>query len=197
VESLYNLSVEQVKYQARDRLSFTHFLALGIEDRIPAGTTLRLFREKLAKARLIEKLVEQFSRQNEARSYIIRAGQMVDATICRYVVKAVAGTRADRWKALFFEVTNNPDGIPQSHVPVNSTETEYAKEFKFFCVAAAERFLRLIWYECDVTRTSNVLSIYIRKTPLAAHSRAIVPSRELSTETRSLFPGAARYGPTG
>jgi IS5 family transposase len=38
------------------------FLALGIEDRVPDGTTLRLFREKLAKLRLIEKRVEQFSR---------------------------------------------------------------------------------------------------------------------------------------
>jgi len=40
------------RYQARDRLSFTHFLALGIEDRIPDGTTLRLFREKLTKAQI-------------------------------------------------------------------------------------------------------------------------------------------------
>jgi hypothetical protein len=67
VQSLYNLSDEQVEYQARDRLSFTRFLALGIEDRIPDGTTLWLFREKLAKARLIEKLFEQFSRHLEAR----------------------------------------------------------------------------------------------------------------------------------
>ena len=39
----------------RDRLSFTRFLGLGIEDGIPDGTTLWLFRETLAKAGLIEK----------------------------------------------------------------------------------------------------------------------------------------------
>ena len=41
----------QAEYQVRDRLSFTRFLRLGIEDSIPDATTLWLFREKLAKAR--------------------------------------------------------------------------------------------------------------------------------------------------
>ena len=35
LQSLYNLSDEQVEYQVRDRLSFTRFLGLGIEDGIP------------------------------------------------------------------------------------------------------------------------------------------------------------------
>src|SRR5450631_3586140 len=79
VQSLYNLSDEQAEYQARDRLSFTRFLALGIEDRIPDGTTLWLFREKLAKAGLIEKLFGQFGRHLEARGYIARGGQILDS----------------------------------------------------------------------------------------------------------------------
>jgi IS5 family transposase len=48
LQSLYNLSGEQVEYRVRDRFSFTR--RLGIEDRIPDGTTLWLFREKLAQA---------------------------------------------------------------------------------------------------------------------------------------------------
>src|SRR5260370_32058085 len=58
LQSLYNLSDEQIEYQVRDRLSFTRFVRLGIEDSIPDGTTLWLFRETLAKAGLIEKLFE-------------------------------------------------------------------------------------------------------------------------------------------
>src|SRR5665647_1115114 len=81
LQSLYNLSDEQVEYQVRDRLSFTRFLRLGIEDSIPDGTTLWLFRETLAKAGLIEKLFERFGQHLEARGYIARGGQMVDATI--------------------------------------------------------------------------------------------------------------------
>src|ERR1017187_202964 len=81
LQSLYNLSDDQVEYQVRDRFSFTRFLKLGIEDRIPDGKTLWLFREKLAKAGLIEKLFEQFGRHLEAKGYMARGGQMVDATI--------------------------------------------------------------------------------------------------------------------
>ena len=80
-QSLYNLSDEQIEYQVGDRLSFTRFLKLGIEDRIPDGTTLWLFREKLSKAGLIETLFERFGQHLEAKGYIARGGQMVDATI--------------------------------------------------------------------------------------------------------------------
>jgi IS5 family transposase len=54
---------------------------LGIEDGIPDATTLWLFREKLAKASLIEKLFERFDRHLAAQGYMARGGQMVDATI--------------------------------------------------------------------------------------------------------------------
>ena len=65
----------------RDRLSFTRFLRLGIEDRIPDGTTLWLFREKLAKAGLMEKLFDRFDRHLGAKGYIARGGQIIDASI--------------------------------------------------------------------------------------------------------------------
>ena len=81
LQSLYNLSDEQVEYQVRDRLSFTRFLKLGIENHIPDGTTLWLFREKLAEAGLIEKLFDRFDQHLGARGYIARGGQIVDATI--------------------------------------------------------------------------------------------------------------------
>ena len=81
VQSLYNLSDEQAEYQVRDRLSFTRFLGLALEDRIPDATTLWLFREKLAQAGLIEKLFQRFDQHLQAKGYIARGGQMVDATI--------------------------------------------------------------------------------------------------------------------
>ena len=81
LQSLYNLSDEQVEFQVRDRLSFTRFLGLGFEDGVPDGTTLWLFRERLAKAGLIETLFERFGHHLEAKGYIARGGQMVDATI--------------------------------------------------------------------------------------------------------------------
>jgi IS5 family transposase len=55
-------------------MSFRRFLRLGIEDRVPDGTTLWLFRETLGKAGLIEKLFKRFSRHLEAKGYIARGG---------------------------------------------------------------------------------------------------------------------------
>jgi transposase, IS5 family len=81
LQALNNLSDEQVEYQVRDRLSFTRFLRLGIEDSIPDATTLWLFREKLTKAGLVEKLFERFDQCLEAQGYMARGGQMIDATI--------------------------------------------------------------------------------------------------------------------
>ena len=81
LQSLYNLSDEQIEYQVRDRLSFTRFLTSGIEDCIPDGTTLWLFREKLATAGVIKKLFDRFDRHLGAKGYIARGGQIVDATI--------------------------------------------------------------------------------------------------------------------
>ena len=81
LQALNNLSDEQVEYQVRDRLSFSRFLGLAIEDSIPDATTLWLFREKLAEAGLIEKLFERFDQHLAAKGYIARGGQIIDASI--------------------------------------------------------------------------------------------------------------------
>jgi IS5 family transposase len=80
LQALNNLSDEQVEFQVRDRLSFTRFLRLGIEDSIPDATTLWLYREKLAKAGLIEMLFDRFDQHLAAQGYIARGGQIIDAT---------------------------------------------------------------------------------------------------------------------
>ena len=81
LQSLYNLSDVQIEYQVWDRATFTRFVGLGSEDCIPDGTTLWLFREKLARAGLIETLFDRFDQHLTAKGYIARGGQMVDASI--------------------------------------------------------------------------------------------------------------------
>ena len=56
----------------RDRLSFTRFLGRGVED----GTTLWLFREKLARAGLIATPFDRFDQHLNAKGYIARGGQL-------------------------------------------------------------------------------------------------------------------------
>src|SRR3954464_7056933 len=72
LQALNNLSDEQVEYQVRDRLSFSRFLGLAIEDSIPDATTLWLFREKLARAGLIEQLFDRFDQHLAAKGYMAR-----------------------------------------------------------------------------------------------------------------------------
>src|SRR3954467_8787660 len=81
LQALNNLSDEQVEYQVRDRLSFSRFLGLAIEDSIPDATTLWLFREKLARAGLIEELFDRFDQHLAAKGYMARGGQIIDASI--------------------------------------------------------------------------------------------------------------------
>src|SRR5258707_13957095 len=81
LQSLYNLSDVQIEYQVWDRATFARFVGLGSEDCIPDGTTLWLFREKLARAGLIETPFDRFDPQLTAKGYIARGGQTVDASI--------------------------------------------------------------------------------------------------------------------
>ena len=57
------------------------FLGLGLEDTVPDATTVWLFREALARAGLVKRLFERFTGHLNAKGYIARGGQIVDATI--------------------------------------------------------------------------------------------------------------------
>lgn len=81
LQSLYNLSDDQVEFQVRDRLSFMRFLGLSLKDRIPDATTLWLFREGLIERDLIEPLFKQFNHYLDSQGYVARKGQIIDATI--------------------------------------------------------------------------------------------------------------------
>ena len=78
---LDNLSDEQVEYQLRDRLSFIRFLGLGLEDKVPDGTTVWLYRDKLSQAGVVEDLFDTFDGHLKAEGYLAMGGQIVDASI--------------------------------------------------------------------------------------------------------------------
>ena len=81
LQTLHNLADGQLEYLIRDRLSFMRFLDLGLEDPVPDATTVWLFREAVAKAGLVAQLFVLFNQHLEAKGYIARGGQIVDATI--------------------------------------------------------------------------------------------------------------------
>lgn len=81
LQSLYNLSDDQLEFQIRDRLSFMRFLGLGIGDTVPDAKTIWFFREQLTEAKLIENLFKQFDKFLSESGFSAKKGQIIDASI--------------------------------------------------------------------------------------------------------------------
>jgi transposase, IS5 family len=81
LQALYSLSDEAAEFQIKDRLSFQRFLSLGLDGAVPDATTVWLFREKLVKAKAIDKLFARFDAALTDRGYLAMGGQILDATI--------------------------------------------------------------------------------------------------------------------
>lgn len=81
LQSLYNLSNDQLEYQILDRLSFSRFLGIDLGKKVPDATTFRLFHEALGEAGLERVLFEQFDTFLRDNGFAARKGQIVDASI--------------------------------------------------------------------------------------------------------------------
>lgn len=80
IQSLYNLSDEQLEFQITDRLSFKRFLGLSDADKSPDAKTFWAFREKLTRHGLVKLLFDTFDKELKGNGLIANKGQMVDAT---------------------------------------------------------------------------------------------------------------------
>jgi len=81
LQSLYNLSDDQLEFQIRDRLSFMRFLGLSLGDTVPDAKTIWLFREQLTEAELIKTIFDRFDRFLRDNGFTAKKGQIVDASI--------------------------------------------------------------------------------------------------------------------
>lgn len=81
LQSLYNLSDDQIEFQIRDRLSFMRFLGLSLGDTVPDAKTVWLFREQLTEAGLVKKLFDQFDAFLRKNGFSAKKGQIIDASI--------------------------------------------------------------------------------------------------------------------
>lgn len=81
LQQLYNLSDDQTEYQVRDRYSFSRFLGLDPEGRVPDAKTIWFYREQLKKHGLLDELFDGLLSQIEGAGYVARRGQIVDAAI--------------------------------------------------------------------------------------------------------------------
>lgn len=81
LQAPYLLSDDATEFQIKDRLSFQRFLGLGLDGTVPDATTVWLFRERLVKAKAIDKLFARFDGALTDRGYLAMGGQIIDATV--------------------------------------------------------------------------------------------------------------------
>jgi IS5 family transposase len=80
IQSLYNLSDDQLEYQIIDRASFKRFLGLNKSDKVPDSKTFWLFREQLIEKEVIEGLFKTFNETLDEAGVFANEGKMVDAS---------------------------------------------------------------------------------------------------------------------
>lgn len=87
LKQLYNLSDDQVEYQALDRVTFQRFLGLKSSSRVADAKTFWAFQQTLMKVGAAPVIAEAVQRQLAGAGYIARNGQLIDATIVRAPVQ--------------------------------------------------------------------------------------------------------------
>jgi len=80
IQSLYNLSDDQLEYQIIDRASFKRFLGLKKSDKVPDSRTFWLFREQLIEKEVILGLFKIFNETLDAGGVFANGGKIVDAS---------------------------------------------------------------------------------------------------------------------
>lgn len=80
IQSLYNLSDDQLEFQIIDRASFKRFLGLKKSDKVPDSRTFWLFREQLKEKNLIMTLFNTFNETLDAAGIFANEGKMIDAS---------------------------------------------------------------------------------------------------------------------
>ena len=81
IKQLYNLSDDQVEYQALDRVTFQRFLGLQSSSRIPDSKTFWAFQQTLLSVDAAPVIAEAVQQQLAMAGYMARNGQLIDASI--------------------------------------------------------------------------------------------------------------------
>ncbi len=80
IQSLYNLSDDQLEYQIIDRASFKRFLGLKKSDKVPDSKTFWFFREQLIEKDVIMGMFKTFNETLDSEGVFANEGKMVDAS---------------------------------------------------------------------------------------------------------------------
>ena len=156
LQSLYNLSDDATEFQIRDRFSFLRFLGLNIGETVPDSRTIRLFREQLTEAQLIETLFACFNEYLDECGLLARKGQIVDASIVeaprqrntrRENEQIKAGKTPEAWG-------ENPAKLRQKDVDARWTQKNDINYYGYknhICIDVKHKLIRA-WAVTDAAR---------------------------------------------
>ena len=81
LQTWYGLSDYEVEDQVNDRISFSRFVGLSLDDKSPDHSVVSRFRTELTKKKAYDKLFREFNRQLEHHKIIIKSGALIDASL--------------------------------------------------------------------------------------------------------------------
>jgi transposase, IS5 family len=80
LQHLYNFSDQELEFQIRDRFTFSRFIGIGIEDKVPDANTFWDFREMLIKENVLGLLFDGFNDLLNKQGIKAEKGQIIDAS---------------------------------------------------------------------------------------------------------------------
>ena len=81
LQQWYSLSDHEAEFAMLDRISFSRFVGLSLEDSVPDHTTICRFRNLLISKNLLQVLLDDVNRQMEIQGKLVKKGVAVDASI--------------------------------------------------------------------------------------------------------------------
>ena len=83
IQSLYNLSDDQLEYQILDRASFKRFLGIKKSDKVPDSKTYWHFRKQLESKCIVRELFNIFNRLLDQAGILAHEGKILDASFVK------------------------------------------------------------------------------------------------------------------
>lgn len=81
LQTWYGLSDYEVEDQVKDRISFSRFVGISMDDNVPDHSVISRFRTALTKSGAYEKLLGEVNNQLEKHHILLRTGVILDASI--------------------------------------------------------------------------------------------------------------------
>ena len=135
LQNWYGLSDYEVEDSVNDRISFSQFVGLSLEDKSPDHSVISRFRNALTQKNAFEKLLQLVNKQLESHCIIVIKGAIIDASI-------TDSPRKPRGKKEYelIENSNTDEQLEKMNKAVEKVQTHVDTDAKWVKKAGRLRF---------------------------------------------------------